>query len=154
MCCYIMELRSCDVQGVFITITDKGNAPTVLLHVENTHFMPIYIGLWEAISITNALNHETLPRPITHDLITEMLTRLSVSLIALHIDAIEDGVFFAKLILCQGDREEILDCRPSDGIAIALRMKAPILVAEEVVERAAIGREELDIMVDIKNYIA
>jgi bifunctional DNase/RNase len=148
-----MNYHRCTVQGVYITQTEQGNAPTVLLHVENNHFMPIYIGLWEAISITNALNQETLPRPITHDLFTDLFSRLSIAMVALHIDALDDGVFFANLIIRQGDREEILDCRPSDGIAIALRMRSPILVAQEVVSKAAIEREDLEKMIDLKSYL-
>ncbi len=148
-----MDYHHCTVQGVYITQTDQGNAPTVLLHVENNHFMPIYIGLWEAISITNALNHETSPRPITHDLFTDLFARLSIAMIALRIDALDDGVFFANLIIRQGDHEEILDCRPSDGIAIALRMKSPILVAQDVVDKAAIEREDLEKMIDLKSYL-
>jgi bifunctional DNase/RNase len=148
-----MDYHRCTVQGVYITQTEQGNAPTVLLHVENNHFMPIYIGLWEAISITNALNQETLPRPITHDLFTDLFSRLSISMVALRIDALDDGVFFANLIVRQGEREEILDCRPSDGIAIALRMKSPILVAPEVVTKAAMEREELEKMIDLKSYL-
>ncbi|MDD1679192.1 MAG: bifunctional nuclease family protein [Methanomicrobiales archaeon] len=148
-----MEYQRCSVQGVYITQTEQGNAPTVLLHVDNNHFMPIYIGLWEAISITNALNQETLPRPITHDLFTDLFSRLSITMISLRIDALDDGVFFANLVIRQGDREEILDCRPSDGIAIALRMKSPILVAPDVVHKAAVEREELDQMIDLKSYL-
>ncbi|MDD1672941.1 MAG: bifunctional nuclease family protein [Methanomicrobiales archaeon] len=148
-----MEYQTCNVQGVYITQTEQGNAPTVLLHVESNHFMPIYIGLWEAISITNALNHETLPRPITHDLFTDLFSRLDISMTALRIDALDDGVFFANLIIRQRDREEILDCRPSDGIAIALRLKAPILVSSDVVNKAAVEREELEKLVDIKSYL-
>lgn len=148
-----MELQRCSVEGVFISLTDRGNAPTVLLGVGDNAFIPIYIGLWEAISITNALTHETLPRPITHDLVTELFIRFSMNLQELHIDAIEDGVFFAKLIVRSNDQEEVIDCRPSDGIAIALRLKSPILISEEVVSKAAVQREALEKMVDIKTYL-
>jgi len=148
-----MELQRCSIEGVFISLTERGNAPTVLLGVGDSAFIPIYIGLWEAISITNALNHETLPRPITHDLVTELFFRFSMNLEELHIDAIEDGVFFAKLIVRSNDHEEVIDCRPSDGIAIALRLESPILIAEEVVRKAAVQREALENMVDIKTYL-
>jgi len=148
-----MEYQTCNVQGVYITQTEQGNAPTVLLNVDSNHFIPIYIGLWEAISITNALNHETLPRPITHDLFTDLFSHLDISMTALHIDALDDGVFFANLIIRQRDREEILDCRPSDGIAIALRLKAPILVSSDVTIKAAVERKELEKLVDIKSYL-
>jgi len=148
-----MNLLNCQVYGVFISVTERGNAPTVLLNVGNGDFIPIYIGLWEAISITNALHHHTLPRPIAHDLFSDLFNRFTLSLEAIHIDVIEDGVFFAKLIVKKDEHEETLDCRPSDGIAIALRLKAPILIAEEVVKKASVNRDELQKMVDIKDYL-
>lgn len=148
-----MEYQRSSIQGVYISQTEQGNAPTVLLQVADSHYIPIYIGLWEAISINNALNQETLPRPITHDLFPELFARFALSVVSLHIDSLDDGVFFANLIIKQGDREEMLDCRPSDGIAIALRVDAPILVASDVVTKAAIERQELEKMVDIKSFL-
>lgn len=136
-----------------MSVSEMGAAPTVVLDVGRGSTIPIYVGLWEAISISNALTSEMLPRPITHDLIVDMLRTFGISLDALHIDSLEEGVFYAKLILKQGDRTEIMDCRPSDGIAIALRFNAPIMIDSGVVQTASVKREDLPKMVDLKEYL-
>jgi bifunctional DNase/RNase len=148
-----MTAHSCKVQGVFMSVSEMGAAPTVVLDAGSDSTIPIYVGLWEAISISNALNSEMLPRPITHDLIVELFRNFEITLDALHIDSLDDGVFYAKLLLRQGSRTEIMDCRPSDGIAIALRYKAPIMIEDDVVETAAVKKEELPKMVDLKEYL-
>lgn len=148
-----MSVQSCHVQGVFMSVSEMGAAPTVVLDTGGDSTIPIYVGLWEAISISNALNMEMLPRPITHDLIIDIIGSFGITLEALHIDALEDGVFYAKLVLKQGDRTEILDCRPSDGIAIALRHGAPMMIEPDVVLTASVKREELPQMVDLKEYL-
>ncbi len=147
-----MDLVQCAVQGVFISVTELGTAPTVVLDVGGGSCIPVYIGLWEAISISNALNKDVLPRPITHDLFIGLLNNFGLSLEELHIDSLEDGVYYAKMVLRQGERCELLDCRPSDGIAIALRAGAPILVDDDVIRMASIKRENLPQVVDIHNY--
>jgi uncharacterized protein len=147
-----MELVKCGIHGVFLSVTEGGTAPTVVLDVGGGACIPVYIGLWEAISISNALNKDVLPRPITHDLFIDVLKHFGLSLDELHIDSLEDGVYYAKLILSQGGRREIMDCRPSDGIAIALRAEAPILVDDDVIRAASVKRENLPKIVDINNY--
>ncbi|WP_241648131.1 bifunctional nuclease family protein [Methanoculleus taiwanensis] len=136
-----------------MSVSEMGAAPTVVLDADGKGTIPIYVGLWEAISISNALNMEMLPRPITHDLIIEMLRRFGISLDALHIDSLEEGVFYAKLVLKQESRTEVMDCRPSDGIAIALRYGAPILIDPDVIQTASVKKEELPKMVDLKEYL-
>ena len=148
-----MTAQSCRVQGVFMSVSEMGAAPTVVLDAGSDSTIPIYVGLWEAISISNALNSEMLPRPITHDLIVEMFRSFEISLDSLHIDSLEEGVFYAKLHLRQGSRTEIMDCRPSDGIAIALRYRAPIMIEDTVVETAAVKKDDLPRMVDLKEYL-
>lgn len=148
-----MTAQNCRVQGVFMSVSDMGAAPTVVLDTGGDSTIPIYVGLWEAISINNALINEMLPRPITHDLIVDLFKRFDVTLDALHIDSLEEGVFYAKLLLSQGSRTETMDCRPSDGIAIALRYQAPIMIEDAVIESAAVKRDELPQMVDLKEYL-
>lgn len=148
-----MTAQSCRVQGVFMSVSDMGAAPTVVLDTGSDSTIPIYVGLWEAISINNALISEMLPRPITHDLIVDLFRRFDITLDALHIDSLEEGVFYAKLLLSQGSRTEIMDCRPSDGIAIALRYRAPIMIEDTVVETAAVRKDDLPRMVDLKEYL-
>ena len=136
-----------------MSVSEMGAAPTVILDAGVDSTIPIYVGLWEAISINNALNSEMLPRPITHDLIVDLFRRFDITLDALHIDSLEEGVFYAKLLLSQGSRTEVMDCRPSDGIAIALRYQAPIMIEDAVVASAAVKRDDLPRMVDLKEYL-
>ncbi|MGI6023161.1 MAG: bifunctional nuclease family protein [Methanoculleus sp.] len=136
-----------------MSVSDMGAAPTVVLDTGSDSTIPIYVGLWEAISINNALVSEMLPRPITHDLIVDLFKRFDITLDALHIDSLEEGVFYAKLLLSQGSRTEVMDCRPSDGIAIALRYQAPIMIEDAVVASAAVKRDDLPRMVDLKEYL-
>ncbi|WP_333582900.1 bifunctional nuclease family protein, partial [Methanoculleus bourgensis] len=103
-----MTAQRCRVQGVFMSVSEMGAAPTVVLDAGGDSTIPIYVGLWEAISINNALNSEMLPRPITHDLIVDLFRRFDITLDALHIDSLEEGVFYAKLLLSQGSRTEIM----------------------------------------------
>ncbi|KQC03187.1 MAG: hypothetical protein APR53_01525 [Methanoculleus sp. SDB] len=147
-----MHLRQCSVRGVFVMVSDQGTAPTVVLDVNEDACIPIFIGLWEAISISQGLRGDVLSRPITHDLFIELINRYAIRLTALHIDALEDGVFYAKLLFA-GDRgNESIDCRPSDGIAIALRAQVPVCVDEDVIEKAGVDRKLLADMRDVATY--
>jgi bifunctional DNase/RNase len=149
-----MAELACRVRGVFLSMSEQGAAaPTVLLELPSGDCIPIYIGLWEAISIRNAIKGEVLPRPITHDLFVEVLRRLHVSVTALSIDSLEDGIFYAKLHVRLDGAVEVVDCRPSDGIAIALRADAPITVEEGVVSLAGKKREELPDLQDLDSVM-
>ena len=78
--------------------------------------LPIYIGLWEAISINTALNNEISPRPLTHDLFLEFLNRYEVTLKALHIDSLDNRIYYANLMLIRNNQEEMIDRRPRMGL--------------------------------------
>jgi len=138
-----MDLIPCTVHGVFLSVNESSSAPTVVLDVGDGTCIPVYIGLWEAISIRHALEKGIMPRPITHDLFMEVLRKFGISVEALHIDSLEEGVYYGKMILAQDATRQLIDCRPSDGIAIALRAGAPILIEREVVQAASVRREEL-----------
>ena len=108
--------------------------PVVILKdLEGKRFLPILIGPFEATAIALALEGTAVPRPLSHDLMRTMLESLHATLEQIIIHDIKDSTFFAKLIVRQnGDTQEI-DARPSDGIALALRMQAPIFVADKIV---------------------
>jgi hypothetical protein len=145
-----MAELECRVRGVFLSMSEQGAAaPTVLLELPEGDCIPIYIGLWEAISIRNAIKGEVLPRPITHDLFVEVLRRFNASVTALSIDSLEDGIFYAKLHVQLDGAVEVVDCRPSDGIAIALRTNAPITVEDGVVSLAKKKRDDLPNLQDL-----
>jgi hypothetical protein len=149
-----MAELACRVRGVFLSMSEQGAAaPTVVLELPDGACIPIYIGLWEAISIRNAIKREVLPRPITHDLFVEVLRRFDATVTALSIDSLEDGIFYAKLHVQLDGAVEVVDCRPSDGIAIALRTDAPITVEEGVVSLAGKRREELPDLQDLDSVM-
>jgi len=148
-----MDLLPCRVKGVFVAVTPAGTAPTVILEAGDDTCLPIYIGLWEAISINTALQSEVSPRPLTHDLFPELFGRFSVSLKALHIDSIEGGVFYANLVLCRNNHEDIIDCRPSDGIAIALRCNSPIFLERAVIEESGLKPEQMPAFIDLQSFL-
>jgi uncharacterized protein len=128
-----------DVIGV--SQSEKDGFPVVWLRNEN-RVLPIVVGLPEANAIQIVLLGQSPPRPLTHDLIGNLLAGLRAELQSVTIYKLENEIFFAHLNIQQrsptGQVEQILrvDSRPSDGIAIAVRMKCPILAAEEVMDAA------------------
>lgn len=148
-----MAQRRCEVKGVFIAMSDAATVPVVLLSEGGERLLPIFIGLWEAVSINSAKNKEVLPRPFTHDLFLDLLAKFSITLHSLQIDSIEDGVYYAKLMLSTDHHEEYIDCRPSDGIALALRGSAPIFVEERVIASAGQLISDLPGLVDLSTFL-
>ncbi len=148
-----MVLEKCRVQGVFVSVGTGGAAPTVLLSRDGTDCLPIYIGLWEAIAINSAINGDIPPRPLTHDLFIDFLNRFGITLRELSIDCLEDGVFYGNLILSSDHHVERMDCRPSDGIALAIRCNAEIMVESSVLEASKVSREDLSNLVDLNRYL-
>jgi bifunctional DNase/RNase len=143
----------CEVKGVFVTIGDTATVPLVILTDGNDRVLPIFIGIWEAVSINSAQIKEVLPRPFTHDLFIDLCSRFSIMLRYLKIDSIEDGVYYAQLVMNSGQKDEYLDCRPSDGIALALRGEIPIFVEESVLACAGQKPAELPDMVDLSLFL-
>jgi len=148
-----MEQVQCQVRGVFVAVSAGGPVPAVVLDVGKDACVPIFIGLWEAVSINNALNNEVTPRPLTHDLFVSLMDRCGTVMKALTIDSLDDGVFYAKMALVRGEGEEELDCRPSDGIAVAIRCGATIFLDQSVVRSSSIKPEDLPRFVGLTSYL-
>lgn len=104
----------------------------------NKRALPIFIGATEAQAIALHLDHATVPRPLTHDLLKTVMDNLECRMKRAEICALRENTFFAKLILEWNGMESEIDARPSDAIALALRCTAPIYVAEEVMESAGV----------------
>jgi len=143
----------CEVKGVFVAFNNATTVPLVVLSDAEGRVLPIFIGIWEAVSINSAKNKEVLPRPFTHDLFIDIFTKFSMTMRSLQIDSIEDGVYYAKLVLLSDHHEEEIDCRPSDGIALALRGDIPIFVEEEVLVLAGKKSEDLTDIVDLATFL-
>lgn len=119
--------------------TDPWGRPMVILaDHENRRFLPIWIGPWEAYSIAAKLQGTRQPRPLTHDLLTEFLSRLGVTLERVVVSEFRDSTYFAIMMLREDGRVREIDARPSDAIALALRTGADLFVAEQVLEQAAL----------------
>ncbi len=130
-----------EVLGVYAVTDIFGVSPVVVLRAEDGRILPIYIGLAEAVAIHSALKNEIPPRPMTHDLMVEIIKRLGAKLEKVIIDDLIDNTFYARLILYVNDREIEVDARPSDSIAIAVRMAIPIFIDEKVLNEAC--RDEI-----------
>jgi bifunctional DNase/RNase len=101
--------------------------------------LPIWIGIPEATSIASAIKQVTMARPLTHDLFFDLLLEVGVTVQRVVITELKESTYFAELVLGQGDRVMVLDSRPSDAIAMALRASAPIYVAQSVLDQAKVA---------------
>ena len=132
-------MREVDVVGVRVEM--PSNAPMVLLHeVGGTRYLPIWIGANEASAIANAQEGIVPPRPLTHDLMVDTLATLGHRLTEVHITELEGGTFYAVLLV---DGVEV-SARPSDAIALALRVGSDIYCAEDVLDEAGIEIPEAE----------
>lgn len=112
------------------------NSPVVLLRDrEDGRYLPIWVGAAEATAIAYAQQGIVPPRPLTHDLLRDVLGALGAEVTEVRITALEDGVFYAVLVFADGLE---VSARPSDAIALALRVDAPIKGAPEVLEAAGV----------------
>jgi uncharacterized protein len=132
------------VEVVGVRIEMPSNQPIVLLkEIEGTRFLPIWVGAVEATAIAFAQQGLEASRPLTHDLIRDLLDQTDITLTSVHITALRDGVFFADLHLRNADGAlEPLSARPSDAIAIALRTKSNILVTGDLLDEVGIDIPE------------
>ena len=107
--------------------------------------LPILVGSFEAQSIALALEVVTTPRPLTHDLICDMIKKIDAELISVNISQLNDGVFYAKLkLISSGFGTKIIDARPSDAISIALRLNAQIYVTPEIIKEAGVNQKDIN----------
>jgi len=118
-------------------IEDHAGNPVVLLSDPETGMeLPIWIGEVEAFAIQKELEGVQFPRPMTHDLLRNILVELGVELVRVEINELHDNTYYANLVLRWNGRTFFIDARPSDSIALAVRMNAPIYIAEEVAKAA------------------
>jgi bifunctional DNase/RNase len=120
-----------------LTIDPLTNSPIlILINAEGDKSVPIWIGLLEATAIASELENVKFSRPMTHDLMKNLMDLLGIKLARIEICDLKDNTFFALLYLVFQNKEFSMDARPSDAIALALRSQAPIFVEEEVVQKS------------------
>ena len=136
-----------------------GKQPIVLLKtVENNKFLPIWIGHPEAAAILMKLQGASTPRPMTHDLRSDMLGELDVVCTRVAVTELRENTFYASISLRVNGRELEIDSRPSDALALAVRAGAPIFAADDVIEESAIEMEgdevnEEEIVDEFKRFL-
>jgi len=130
----VSELRLVEVVGVRVEM--PSNQPIVLLkEVEGIRYLPIWVGAAEATAIAFAQQGLTPPRPLTHDLIKNIIDNLGTKLESVQVTHLTDGVFYSKILLDKGVE---VSARPSDAIALALRTGSPIYGTDDVFNSAGI----------------
>lgn len=130
-----------NVHGVYLVRTPYGQSPVVVLADSRGRLLPVFIGIAEAASIQAALSKIKPERPGTHDLFVNVLSESSIRVEKVVVVDIKDGIYIGRLHIRVNGAEKIIDARPSDCIAIALRVDAPIYVKEEVMSRYSITEE-------------
>ena len=120
-----------------LALDPLSNMPIIILRdEEEKRSLPIWVGIFEANAIALELEKITTPRPMTHDLIKNILESLEAKVTKIMVNDLRENTFFAEIHLKVGESELTVDSRPSDAIALALRVGAPIFVEEEVVRKA------------------
>ena len=116
-----------------------GKQPIVLLKtLDEDRFLPIWIGHPEAAAILMKLQGASPPRPMTHDLLTEVVSELKAEVVRVTVTELRENTYFAKITIVHDGQELEIDSRPSDAIALAVRCEAQIFVADDVVEESGI----------------
>ncbi|HSE82779.1 MAG TPA: bifunctional nuclease family protein [Gaiellaceae bacterium] len=123
-----------------------GKQPIVLLKTaDGNKFLPIWIGHPEAAAILMKLQGAATPRPMSHDLFTDILSQLEARVVKIAVTELRENTFYALITVAVDGTEIEIDSRPSDAIALAVRADAPIFAAESVIEESAIEFEHEDV---------
>jgi hypothetical protein len=133
------------VRGLILDPTN--NSPVVILKdVASEAILPIWIGVFEANAIAMEIEKGVPPRPMTHDLLKNVIAQLGASVERVVITDLRDSTFYAIIVLDVGGKKVIVDSRPSDAIALALRTDSPIFVVEHVMRssRGVISRRDVE----------
>jgi bifunctional DNase/RNase len=136
------------VEGVGVGVGDEGHSLPVVILEARDRLVPIFISGDQAQSMQLAMEGEPFERPLTHDLFVEMVAEFGAAIDRVRIDDLADGTFYAKIDMEQyhgGERKQaVFDARPSDGIALALRVDCPLIITDEVIDEAGKPPEAFD----------
>jgi uncharacterized protein len=133
-------MREMEIYGVSFDLV--GKQPIVLLKTsDGNKFLPIWIGHPEAAAILVKLQNAATPRPMTHDLVTDLLGHLEAEVVSVTVTELRENTFYARITIQQNGSEIEIDSRPSDAIALAVRSGAKIFAADDVIEESGIEFE-------------
>ena len=136
-------MKRVDFFGLQLDPDTGGIAVVLRERAEPGRVVPIVIGGVEAVSIAAAVSGEALPRPLTHDLMASLVTGTGAHVDAVEVTEFRDGTFFAELAISGPTGDIRLDSRPSDAIALALRVDADLFVAESILDEAGFALPEM-----------
>ncbi|MRS02860.1 bifunctional nuclease family protein [bacterium] len=134
------EMVEVMIDSVRVSLTNQQRI-VLLREIEVERYLPIWIGPYEAESITISLQEIEIARPQTHDLLIETLDKIHARLTRVEVIALRGDIFYGNLVIESGGETIMIDARPSDSIALAVRAHVPILVARDILETAGITRE-------------
>lgn len=137
-----MDLIQVDILGLSTSSSSGGAYALVLGETDGSRRLPIIIGAFEAQAIALELEKIQPPRPMTHDLLRDLLEIVGGDVNHVVVNELRDGTFFAKIIFTLKGQEHELDARPSDAVALAVRADSPIYVVPAVLNEAGIPGEE------------
>jgi bifunctional DNase/RNase len=150
-------MQEMDIYGVSFDLV--GKQPIVLLKTKDGNkYLPIWIGQPEAAAILMKLQGASTPRPMTHDLVTDILGQLDAQVVRITVTELRENTFYAQITVQMDGTEIDVDSRPSDAIALAIRAEAPIFAADSVIEESAIefeGEEvnEEEMVAEFKKFL-
>ena len=125
-----------------IALDTRTGSPIVVLHdKQNRRALPIWIGSAEASAIIRKIENLNVVRPMTHDLIPDIIKQTGFNLDKIEINDVEKETYYAKLFLSKGDEVIEIDSRPSDAIAVAIRVDAPIFVTANVLSNGSVSTD-------------
>lgn len=128
-------MKRMEIKGLLLD--PVSNTPVVVLKdIEDKHFLPIWIGVFEANAIALKMENVATARPLTHDLVCNLLADLKTRIDRIVINDLRDNTFFARIIMIREGETHEIDSRPSDALALALRFGASIFVEDEVLEKS------------------
>jgi hypothetical protein len=134
-----------EVKVVNVAIDVKSNMPVIILREkEGDKTLPIWVGLFEAQAIALALENVKPPRPLTHDLTKSIIEKLKGRVDKVVINDLRNNTFYARILMKKNGENIQVDSRPSDAIALALRLKVPIYIEEKVLDKVTVGSKPIE----------
>jgi bifunctional DNase/RNase len=150
-------LREMVVESVRVHMLSSQHV-VILREADHERYLPIWIGSWEAQSIAMKLQGVAADRPLTHDLLAGLLMELDVDVLRIVVSDLSDETYRARIVIDHDGTSHDVDARPSDAIALAVRVSAPIFATEEVLDRGGVmpetdDDEKLDVFRDFVNSL-